>query len=330
METDDAPFISIIIPVMNGERTIARCLQSALESDYPPAAFEVMVVDDCSTDNTAAIAKDFGCSYLRLNEHGGAARARNAGARAAKGDALFFTDADCLMMNDTLKTCADAYKANPNSVMGGTYTLIPEDKDIFGKFQSAFVHYSELKRQKPDYIATHAMLVSKDMFFKIGGFDESYSILIEDVEFSHRARNKGVELLMIPGLQVRHIFNFSLWRSLRNAFRKAMHWTAYSIRNKDLFIDSGTASFELKINTISCFFIYAMVAAFAVSGNPIAIVAAAIAVLLNIVYNLRFFKLLVESGGVSFLGIAGLYYMFVYPFAVASGGVMGAIRGILR
>lgn len=93
-------FVSIIIPVYNGEKTIVRCVESLLRQDYPRERYEIIVVDNFSKDRTAELLQSYAVgSRIRvlsetqiLNAEG----ARNTGIRAAKGDILAFTDADCV------------------------------------------------------------------------------------------------------------------------------------------------------------------------------------------------------------------------------------------
>ncbi len=243
--------VSIIIPNRNGGNTIGACLQAALASQHPD--FEIVVVDDYSDDDSVRVIEQFPCRLVRLTNHGGAARARNIGAQHGQGKILFFTDADCLLNEDTLTKASEALAASHSAlVVGGTYTRRPADDGFFNRFQSMYINYSETKHAShPDYIATHAMAISADSFRTSAGFSESLRPMLEDVEFSHRLRRQGIGLVVNPDIQVRHIFNFSLLGSLRNAFRKSMYWTMYSIGNKDLLADSGTASLELKANVVA-------------------------------------------------------------------------------
>ena len=236
------PFISVIIPNRNGADTIGKCLEGVYSSEYKN--FEAIVVDDCSEDDSVEIIEKFPCRLVRLESHGGASKARNTGARQAKGEALFFIDADCVLNLDTLATAVEAFRRHKDKVVGGTYTPLPYDRGFYSTFQSIFINYSETKYKEPDYVATHAMLISRELFTESGGFNEDFLPILEDVEFSHRLRKAGTKLIMLPELTVRHIFNFTLGRSLRNALRKSMYWTMYSIRNRDLLADSGTASVE--------------------------------------------------------------------------------------
>ena len=334
--------ISVIIPNYNGSSTIGRCLEAAFSSEYDN--FEVIVADDCSTDNSTEIIKKFSCKLISLDKHSGASKTRNAGADNSSGEILFFIDADCLLQKYTLEVVNRAFNetimfspphpplgkgGQGGVVIGGTYTAIPYDKDFFSTFQSIFINYSETKKEPPDYIPTHAMIISRDIFMKSGGFQENFLPILEDVEFSHRLSKMGYKLTMNPEILVRHIFNFTLIKSLKNAFRKSLYWTIYSLRNKDLLADSGTASYELKINVAALFlnallamlFFYFMNAAFLISILLICAV--------NLNASKGLIKAFYKAKGFSFVISATLYYTLVYPLPVGLG-VLGGIMQYIR
>jgi len=318
-----APLISVIIPNHNGEKTIGRCLDAAFASQY--SNFEVIVVDDCSADSSANIIKEFPCRLIRLTEHGGASKARNTGAQNSSGEALFFIDNDCLLQPDTLAKAAAAYEEEgPGVIIGGTYTPLPYDQKFFSIFQSIYIHYSETKNtQNPDYVATHAMLIAKNMFHKSGGFNEQFMPILEDVEFSHRLKKMGATLRMVPEIQVQHIFNFTLVRSMRNGIRKSKYWSIYSMKNRDLLSDSGTASREFKFNVLACFINILLI----LTGVRLKTWLFMLPVLLLFGSNLFLNRHLVRSfykvRGPFFAIPALVYYTFVYPFAVGIGVCSG-------
>ena len=323
MNLPATPFISVIIPNHNGEKTIGRCLDAAYASTY--TNFEVIVVDDCSADNSAAIIDKYPCRFIRLTEHGGASMARNTGARKSKGELLFFIDADCLLQPDTIAKAIAAYlKEVPGVVIGGTYTPLPYDQRFYSIFQSIFIHYSETKNfQNPDYIATHAMLITADLFQESGAFKEDFMPILEDVEFSHRLKKKGARLRMAPEVQVQHIFNYTLAKSMRNGIKKTKYWFIYSIKNKDLLSDSGTASLEFKFNVVSCFINIVLI----LMGVLFNTWAFALPVLLlfgaNLYLNRNLVRAFYKHRGPFFAISAVLYYTFVYPFAVGIGACSG-------
>lgn len=320
-----AQFISVVIPNRNGAATIRKCLEAALASRYQP--FEVVVVDDGSEDGSIAIIQEFPCRLLRLEKHSGASTARNLGARESRGDLLFFTDADCLLQEETLALAGKRLAgAGPDLVLGGTYTAVPDDRRFFSAFQSALINYSETRQaEHPDYLATHAMAIDARRFRESHGFAENYLPVLEDVEFSHRLRRSGYTLVLDPELQVRHIFNYSFLGSLRNALRKSRYWTIYSLGHGDLLADSGAASTELKIN-VGAFVLSALLLLLALlTGRSFPLVLLPGIVVLNLVANRGVIRALYRGMGPLPAAVATLYYVLVYPLPVAAGAVVGAL-----
>lgn len=314
--------ISVIIPNRNGGKTIGKCLEALFSSRY--TNFEVIVVDDCSGDDSVEIIQSFPCRLATLDRHSGASVARNTGARLSSGDLLFFIDADCVVRPDTLLHVNRAAEGKKEVVCGGTYTRLPYDDSFFSTFQSVFIHYSETRRSKPDYIASHAMVIDRGTFQRSGGFPEDFMPIIEDVEFSHRLKRKGADLKMDPSILVSHIFGFTFVRSLKNAFRKSRYWTAYSLKNQDIFHDSGTASLELKTNVASLFFAVLLGLLSFMSGKASLFMPVPGILALNVYVNRNLFAAFGKTKGPFFAFTAALYYVIVYPFAVGAGSLTGA------
>jgi glycosyltransferase involved in cell wall biosynthesis len=322
--------ISIVIPNYNGAETIGKCLEAVFSSRYEN--FETIVVDDNSRDNSVDIIKKHPCRLIRFENHAGTSRARNAGGFDSTGDFIFFTDSDCIIEDDTLsKINAMISSAGDMTVIGGTYSRLPYDQGFFNTFQSVFVNYSETKKaDNPDYIAAHTMIINTRTFRESRGFPEKFLPIIEDVEFSHRLRRQGLRLLVNPEIQVRHIFNFSILRSLRNAFRKSRYWTMYSLKNKDAFVDSGSASVELKTNVLSCFTSILLIALWAVSGQNLFFLPLLFVFSLSCFISRRLLRDFFETKGLLFLISATLYYSTLYALAVGTGAITGTAEYFLR
>ncbi len=322
--------LSVIIPNYNGASTISECLASVFSSSHDN--FEVIIVDDCSEDNSVDIIGRYPCMLVRLEKHSGAAYARNRGAHHSKGKILFFTDADCLVMRNTLTNAAKAIDEMDGPVIiGGTYTIVPVDNHFFSRYQSVFINYSETKNiQNPDYIATHAMAIDSEAFRQSGGFSSESLPILEDVEFSHRMRERGFRLIMGPDIFVRHRFDYTLARSLTNAFRKSMYWMIYSLGNRDMLADSGTASRELKANVGLYFASLILLTAGILSETFILHSLLPFIFLLNITINRRLIEAFYKAGGIKFSVAAALYYFFVYPLAVGVGVISGLIRYLIK
>jgi glycosyltransferase involved in cell wall biosynthesis len=319
--------LSVIVPVRDGAATIAACLEAALASDHP--RFEVVVVDDASRDGTAELAARYPVKLVRLPRHAGVSRARNAGAAAATGELLVFIDADCLLLPGALAAADAAHGVGAARVLGGSYTPAPHDRDFFSAFQSAFIHHFETRRPAPDYVAAHAMAVDAELFRRSGGFvsrpDLGVAAGVEDVELSHRLRRQGCALVMCPEFLVRHVFRFSLRRSLANALRKARVWTAYSLANRDLLADSGTASRGLKANVVLAGLAAVLAAVAAGTGRPEPLAPAAALVAADVLANRGLVRAWRAARGRRFAVAATAYYLTLYAAAVAAGAALGAV-----
>ncbi|MDO8283025.1 MAG: glycosyltransferase [Thermodesulfovibrionia bacterium] len=323
------PSISIVIPNYNMAGTIGICLEAALASEYDD--FEVIVVDDNSSDNSVDIIKEFPCRLICLYENAGASKARNIGAQNSTGDIIFFTDADCLLQKDTLSAARRIISKEGDIVLGGTYTVEPFDKDFFSRFQSVSINYSETKNTAdPDYIATHAMAIHSRTFKESNGFPEDFLPMLEDVEFSHRMKGAGKRLVMNPDIKVQHVFNFSFSRSLKNAFKKSRYWIIYSLSNKDLTADSGCASSELKFNVLSFFVTLLLLASWAVFQQPLSLYLIPLTLTLNIALSRKLIMAFYRENGTVFAILSLLYWIVVYPVPVCAGGISGLISALLK
>ncbi len=326
INSENKKYISVVFPNYNSASTIGKSLEAAFASNYEN--FEVIVVDDNSDDNSVEIIKKYPCKLITLEKRSGTSKARNTGAFNSKGEFIFFTDSDCLMQEDTLSIINSTLAlTGPDVIVGGTYSRISYDKGFFNLFQSVFVNYSETKNtENPDYVAAHAMVINAETFRKSGGFPEDFLPIIEDVEFSHRIKRSGCSLIMNPEIQVRHIFNFSLLRSLCNAYRKSFYWNIYSLSNKDVLTDSGSASYELKTDVASLFLGLILLIVWAISGQSVFLYLVIGLFLLNTIVNRKMFKAFYETKGIKFGILASLYYTMLYPLPIGMATIAAVVK----
>ena len=109
----DLPTVSIIIPCYNARATLGRCLHCVFESEF--SSYEVIVVDDHSTDGSLETVDGLPCKVVRLEQNLGAAAARNRGAERARGELLFFLDSDVLVERNTLRQIVESFTAGRKS-----------------------------------------------------------------------------------------------------------------------------------------------------------------------------------------------------------------------
>lgn len=195
--------VSVIIPALNEEEMIGKCLESLAESCYPLDRFEVILVDNGSTDHTLEIARSFS-TRLRLTIHQrpgvNISALRNLGAAAAKGEVLAFLDADCSVPSNWIENAASNLASDSAGVIGGNIT-IPEDSGWVARtwFQVAYAP----KDGEVAYVPSGNMLMKSSTFMQIGGFNEAIKTS-EDCELCSRARGERFTVREISALTVIH------------------------------------------------------------------------------------------------------------------------------
>ncbi len=235
--------VSVIIPVYNGEQTIRECLDALYNQLYPTDQYEIIVVDDASQDETIAIVKQYSNVRLIRQKRNGPASARNLGARNAKSKILLFTDADCIPQANWIREMISPF--DDLSVVGvkGRYTNKqnePTSRFIQREYEEK---YSRMSVQTDiDFIDTYSAAYRRDIFFRFGGFDESFpTACAEDIEFSFRLAQAGMRMVFNPKAIVLHHFETSLWGYLKKKMKNG-YWRFYVIRRfpRKLVADSHT------------------------------------------------------------------------------------------
>jgi glycosyltransferase involved in cell wall biosynthesis len=180
-EQRPATALTVIVPVFNGAATIGQCLASVFASTLQN--FEVIVVDDSSTDRSSEIARTFPCKVVTRPSNGGPAAARNHGARLAQAEILYFLDADILIQPETLSQALQALRDRPEvcAVFGsfGKHT-VPDD--FVSVYKNLLHHYTH-QNSNPDATAFCGgfSAIHKGVFLDLGGFNPQQRYL-EDVE----------------------------------------------------------------------------------------------------------------------------------------------------
>ncbi len=202
--------LSIIVPVYNGAATLAACLEHLMRCRFPKDWYEVIVVDNNSTDATRQIVHKFRVRYL-LETQRGQSSARNLGAQNAQGEILGFIDADCLVAPEWPQQVMRTFQKDPLAAVVGT--RVPVYYDFAGRLQSLeYQRYWEasLKQAPPlNKICGSNCAIRKSVFFKLGGFDPQL-LVFEDIELGYRLADNGWQIGHNPELIVKHIYRDGL------------------------------------------------------------------------------------------------------------------------
>jgi glycosyltransferase involved in cell wall biosynthesis len=123
--TSEPPFVSVIVPVFNDARRLVGCIEGLRGQSYPSERFEVLVIDNGSTDDPAAAVDRHGLVRLMVEPKPGPYAARNLGIAKASGEVLAFTDADCVPAPEWLEAGVRELNALSADVLGGAIEVMP-------------------------------------------------------------------------------------------------------------------------------------------------------------------------------------------------------------
>ena len=238
---------SIIIPAYQAAAVLPKCLNALHRQSIDRSRYEIIVVDDGSTDNTATVAEQvlntssaqdirvpqvFRAAQVIHALHGGPAQARNLGAQAAQGRLLLFTDADCEPVPDWIEQISSVF-VDP-SISGAKGTYRTRQTSLVARFvqQEYQERYDRLQRLAPiDFVDTYSAAYRRDVFIDQGGFDAVGlpTASVEDQEFSFRLTASGHRLVFVPEAVVFHQHNASLWRYFRRKYYIG-YWKIYILQ----------------------------------------------------------------------------------------------------
>jgi cellulose synthase/poly-beta-1,6-N-acetylglucosamine synthase-like glycosyltransferase len=196
---------SVVVPAMNAGDTIGECLESLLVQTTPREQYEVIVVDDGSSDETRDVAVRYQVSIM-AQPHAGPAAARNRGAGEAKGEIVLFTDADCVPETDWISEMLRPFEDPQVSGVKGAYrtqqaAVLP--RFVQHEYEERYQRMARLRWI--DFIDTYSAGYRREVFLATGGFDTRYpDASVEDQELSFRLAERGHKLVFNPQAIVYH------------------------------------------------------------------------------------------------------------------------------
>lgn len=200
------PRYSVIIPAYQAEATIGACVRALSRQTVPRDRYEIIVVDDGSTDRTADVARLAGADRVLTIPHGGPSVARNAGVEVARGDILLFTDADCEPFPEWVERMTAPFA--DSQVIGTKGVYRTRQRSLVARLvQLEYEYRYERMARFPtiDFIDTYAAAYRRDVFRRAGGFPTEIKIpSAEDVDLSFRLARAGYRLVFVPDAPVWH------------------------------------------------------------------------------------------------------------------------------
>jgi glycosyltransferase involved in cell wall biosynthesis len=209
--------LSVIIPAKNEEKYIKKCLES-LRNAIRTAKIEadLILVDNGSKDSTREVASSMGCQIIKM-PNGNISRLRNMGARKARGDILAFLDADCVVDENWILYCIEAFKNDSIGVVG-TRAVPDLSKSTWVENAWYTLMSGSIRPDFPDWIGTSNFFIRKRDFQNVGGFNEKLETA-EDVNLCYEIRRANKLVFLEKRIDTIHLRESkTLWELFKREF----------------------------------------------------------------------------------------------------------------
>jgi cellulose synthase/poly-beta-1,6-N-acetylglucosamine synthase-like glycosyltransferase len=294
------PTLSVVVPVYNGTDELRQCLAALAASQYDD--FEVLVVDDGSTEPVEPLVLAHGFRYMRLAGPGGPARARNRGVERVNGQYVVFIDADVCVHPDTLARFAERLTADPTvDAVVGTYDDTPMAPHFLSQYKNLFHHY--VHQRCNGEISTFwsgCGAIRRELFMSFGGFDERRygRPAIEDIELGTWISAAGHRIVLDREITAKHLKRWTLWNLCKtDIFDRGVPWMRLMLR-------AGSMASTLNVEPaqrLSVALVYLLILAIvATVWWPLAWIGVALLAVTVAAVNHDFYRYLVARRGVWF------------------------------
>lgn len=248
---DDA---TVIVPVYNAGRDLEHCLEALARSTY--MHFDVLVVDDGSTESIKPLVDRFGYRYLRIDGPGGPARARNRGVQQTESEFVIFIDADVCVHPDTIERVMQNFAEDQDlTAVIGTYDDAPADPGFLSQYRNMFHHYTHC--QSAGQVTTFwsgCGAMRRDVFIRYGGFDEQRyrRPAIEDIELGTWVAANGGRIVLDQTIQCKHLKRWSFSNMVKtDVCQRGIPWIDLMLRSrKAVKILNVTGSQRLSVGLV--------------------------------------------------------------------------------
>lgn len=309
--------LSIIVPVYNGGAAFRYCLEAIERSQFQN--WELIVVNDGSTDESEATAETFGATILKTDRLGPGA-ARNVGSQVAKGSYLCFVDADCELHPDALTILVETLKEPEVDAVFGSYDDAPTATNFVAQYKNLFHHYIHQQgREEASTFWAGCGAVKSSTFKAVGGFnDQLYRHpSIEDIDLGYRIKQAGGKICLAKAAQVKHHKAWTLKSLIKtDVLDRGIPWTRLLLKKQTQSINDLNLRISSKIS-VGLIYILAILLGVIVFQQELTLMVLPIVALLLFI-NLNLYQFFYDKRGLRFSIKAVLMHWLYYLYSGAS------------
>lgn len=317
--------ISIVIPTYNAAAAINKVLDAVYrQSEMTKDEYEVLVVDDCSSDNTVELVKKFPVRLINLEKRSGPADARNRGLREANSELIVFLDSDVVLKEDALIKIKKRFAEKPGiSGLVGIYAKKAANEGPFRSYLALrkYSNWFDPKREFISFLVVSIGAIKKNIFLEFGGFDTRYrGADVEDFELGYRITEK-YKILLADDIQGYHYFP-SFSKTAKNFFKRSFQWIELFTARRQFSSEAATTK-KRAFSNLAGFVSFIMLLCSV--WHKQFVILFLFGFLVFLAGNIKFYNFILKEKGVIFLLYA---LMLDYIFSVVVG--IAALLSILN
>lgn len=315
--------LSLVVPVYNDSKSLVKCLSSIYKSEY--RSYQVIVVNDGSTDDSLQVARSFDCTVIDLPVNKGVANARNVGADEASGDILVFIDSDVVIDPDTLSKFAAAHKNTDVEICTSQVYPASLSKGFAPELIAASWHYIIRKAlPSPSSVSTMAFSINKKVFNEVGQFNTSFGLAGgEEFEIGVPIKSHGYKIHLDTSILVHHHYQ-SFWPRFKTVLRRSYVYGNIAYHHKLGFDKDQGTKIEV-INTMLSLAGFFSILLCLFGGHYLAFFL--ISLILHVLVDNAFYTYLKNTKGL-FFALRAIPVNFAWYFAAGLGAI-GSVWSVL-